>query len=109
MNLGTIATIARYKPRNLLIIILDNKSYSSTGGQRTASAFIKLDKVLRSFGAETYCVDETSKLRENVARLIKTDGPHVIVVQLEEGNEDVPRIPYPPEVIKARFIRSTKK
>jgi len=32
MNLGTLATLARYKPANLTHIIFDNGSLLSTGG-----------------------------------------------------------------------------
>lgn len=36
MKLGSLATIARYKPKNLKIIVLNNFCYDSTGGQETA-------------------------------------------------------------------------
>jgi len=32
MNLGTLATLARYRPRNLVHFIFDNGSLLSTGG-----------------------------------------------------------------------------
>jgi sulfopyruvate decarboxylase subunit beta len=32
MNLGTLATLARYRPRNLVLFIFDNGSLLSTGG-----------------------------------------------------------------------------
>ena len=32
MNLGTLATLARYRPRNLVLVIFDNGSLLSTGG-----------------------------------------------------------------------------
>ena len=36
MNLGTLATLARYRPRNLVHVIFDNGSLLSTGGLRLA-------------------------------------------------------------------------
>ncbi len=38
MNLGTLSTMARYKPANLLHIVLDNESLLSVGGFPTATA-----------------------------------------------------------------------
>jgi sulfopyruvate decarboxylase subunit beta len=38
MNLGTLSTMARYKPSNLLHIVFDNESLLSVGGFPTATA-----------------------------------------------------------------------
>src|SRR5258708_21349343 len=38
MNLGTLSTMARYKPGNLLHIVFDNESLLSVGGFPTATA-----------------------------------------------------------------------
>src|SRR5579872_7380592 len=38
MNLGTLSTMARYKPNNLLHIVFDNESLLSVGGFPTATA-----------------------------------------------------------------------
>ena len=38
MNLGTLSTMARYRPRNLLHIVFDNESLLSVGGFPTATS-----------------------------------------------------------------------
>jgi sulfopyruvate decarboxylase subunit beta len=38
MNLGSLSTMARYRPRNLLHIVFDNESLLSVGGFPTATA-----------------------------------------------------------------------
>src|SRR5437588_11161998 len=38
MNLGTLSTMARYRPRNLLHVVFDNESLLSVGGFPTATA-----------------------------------------------------------------------
>src|ERR1700687_2852421 len=38
MNLGTLSTMARYKPRNLVHIVFDNESLLSVGGFPTATS-----------------------------------------------------------------------
>ena len=41
MKMGSLATIMRYKPKNLHIIILNNNCYASCGGQKTNFKYIK--------------------------------------------------------------------
>jgi thiamine pyrophosphate-dependent acetolactate synthase large subunit-like protein len=39
MGMGSLATIAVARPRNLRVVVIDNECYSETGGQRTPTAF----------------------------------------------------------------------
>jgi len=41
MKMGSMATILRYKLKNLKVIILNNNSYKSCGGQETNFKYIK--------------------------------------------------------------------
>src|SRR5919206_1942797 len=54
MNLGTLATLARYRPRNLVHFIFDNGSLLSTGGfdSHTASGITDLAAMARGAGIE---------------------------------------------------------
>jgi sulfopyruvate decarboxylase subunit beta len=54
MNLGTLATLARYRPRNLVHVIFDNGSLLSTGGfdSHTTSGITDLAAVARGAGIE---------------------------------------------------------
>lgn len=54
MNLGTLATLARYRPRNLVHIIFDNGSLLSTGGfdSHTTSGITDLAAIARAAGIE---------------------------------------------------------
>src|SRR5947199_8183886 len=36
MNLGSLATIGVVQPANLIVIVMDNEEYGTTGGQKTA-------------------------------------------------------------------------
>ena len=60
MNLGTFATLARYKPANLVHIVFDNGSLLSTGGfpSHTADGTTNLAAIAR--GAGVPHVDEVS-------------------------------------------------
>ena len=54
MNLGTFATLARYRPANLVHIIFDNGSLLSTGGfdSHTTSGITDLAAMARAAGIE---------------------------------------------------------
>ena len=54
MNLGTFATLARYRPRNLVHIVFDNGSLLSTGGfdSHTTSGITDLAAIARSAGIQ---------------------------------------------------------
>jgi len=54
MNLGTLATLARYRPRNLVLFIFDNGSLLSTGGfdSHTTSGITDLAAMARAAGIE---------------------------------------------------------
>jgi len=54
MNLGTLATLARYRPRNLIHFIFDNGSLLSTGGfdSHTTSGLTDLAAMARAAGIE---------------------------------------------------------
>jgi sulfopyruvate decarboxylase subunit beta len=54
MNLGTFATLARYRPPNLVHIVFDNGSLLSTGGfdSHTTSGVTDLAAIARGAGIE---------------------------------------------------------
>src|SRR5439155_18752488 len=62
MNLGTLSTMARYKPGNLLHIVFDNESLLSVGGFPTAtSTGTDLAGIARASGVP--CVMEVNTLQ----------------------------------------------
>ena len=38
MGIGTLSTVARYRPRNLVIVVIDNRAYVTTGAMASATA-----------------------------------------------------------------------
>src|SRR5258708_25624884 len=56
MNLGSLTTLARYKPKNLLHIVFDNESLLSVGGFPTAtSTGADLEGIARAAGIPQTC------------------------------------------------------
>jgi sulfopyruvate decarboxylase subunit beta len=85
MNLGTLSTLARYRPGNLLHIVFDNESLLSVGGFPTATATgTDLAGVARACGIPR--VEEShapEHFRETVATALVGNTLTTIVAKVE--------------------------
>ena len=85
MNLGTLSTMARYRPGNLLHLVFDNESLLSVGGFPTATATgTDLSGVARACGVP--CVEEADtpdRLKEIVSAALAGDTLTTIVSKVE--------------------------
>jgi sulfopyruvate decarboxylase subunit beta len=85
MNLGTLSTMARYKPGNLLHIVFDNESLLSVGGFPTAtSSGTNLASIARASGVP--CVKEADTIQsfqECVSEALKSNTLTTIVSKVE--------------------------
>ena len=91
MNLGTFATLARYRPRNLVHIIFDNGSLLSTGGFPSHTAEGKTDLAAIARGAGIACVARVETMMafiEAVADAFERDELSVIVAVVEAVGPD---------------------
>jgi sulfopyruvate decarboxylase subunit beta len=60
MNLGSLSTMARYRPRNLIHVVFDNESLLSVGGFPTAtSTGTDLEGIARAAGIPQVCTVRT--------------------------------------------------
>ena len=86
MNMGTLATIARERPRNLVVVVWDNEEWGQTGHQPShTSAGTDLEKVAASCGIpKTATVRNLEDLEDVFARALKEDGPWCIVAKVKE-------------------------
>src|SRR5262245_29368519 len=85
MNLGTLATLARYRPRNLVHIIFDNGSLLSTGGfdSHTTSGMTDLAAIARGAGLERVtAVNSVMDFGEAVIEAFNRDELSVIVAKV---------------------------
>jgi sulfopyruvate decarboxylase subunit beta len=85
MNLGTFATLARYRPRNLVHIIFDNGSLLSTGGfdSHTTSGITNLAAVAQAAGIyQVAAVDAVMPFGEAVIEAFARDDLSVIVAKV---------------------------
>jgi sulfopyruvate decarboxylase subunit beta len=108
MNLGTLATIANFAPRNFRLIIVDNHSHGSTGGQKSDTALrTNLATLARAAGIEN--VVRTSNRKKLQFLLSKgSKSPSLIVAECSHSNAEVPIISLSPVQIKKRFMNFQK-
>lgn len=110
MNLGSLATIGHFSPENLLHIVLDNKMYASTGGQVTVSGTVRLEDIAVAAGYhKAVKVHSVEGLREAVSLFASSGGPFFILVKIERGEQEVPRVAITPSKIKERFMRAIRE
>ncbi len=85
MNLGTLSTLARYKPSNLLHIVFDNESLLSVGGFPTAtSSGTDLAGIARASGVPSVMESDTiESLKESVSEALKSNTLTTIVSKVE--------------------------
>lgn len=85
MNLGTLSTMARYKPGNLLHIVFDNESLLSVGGFPTAtSTGTDLAGIARASGVPAvYQADTIESLQSSVTKALTSHTMATIVSKVE--------------------------
>jgi sulfopyruvate decarboxylase subunit beta len=91
MNLGTLATLARYAPPNLIHIVFDNGSLLSTGGfdSHTTSGITDLAAIATGAGVKNVAAVETMMpFMEAAADAFERDEFGVIVAKVEAVGPD---------------------
>jgi len=108
MNLGSLATIARYAPSNYCLLIVDNKAYGSTGNQPTHTAgAADLLKIAKSAGNGIVRRVRTIAALRRTLRVVSQRGG-IIIAETDTQSEDVPIIPIAPVDIKKRYMKEVK-
>lgn len=106
MNLGGLAMIGALQPRNLIHIVFDNEAYGSTGGQASLSKDLPLQEIARASGyRQAWRVEDREPLVTTTKELLRSEGPSFLLVKVSLREEQgVPRISYPPAVIRDRVM-----
>jgi thiamine pyrophosphate-dependent acetolactate synthase large subunit-like protein len=89
MNLGSLATIGLLRPANLVLVVMDNEEYATTGGQKTPTAHgADLDAAARAMGVPRTATVRTEAELGEVARGADgaaPGGPAVIIAKVSES------------------------
>jgi phosphonopyruvate decarboxylase len=108
MRMGSLATVGYCQPSHFLHIVLDNESYDTTGGQRTASPAVDFPGVgLASGYRRAATVYSLETLRECWSKFYPLEGPSLLHVKvLKGGDKHTERPNWTPEEIRDRFTAS---
>ena len=86
MHLGAIRTAGYIKNTNFKHIILNNNSHESVGGQLTNAAGIDFKKLSKSVGYKNFFkIKNKQNLREILKKFIKSKGPSLLEVKINNG------------------------
>ena len=105
MNLGSLATIGWTQPKNLVVLVMDNQEYATTGGQQTATAHgADLAAAAQAMGiAHAITVRTADELDAALKRAGTEPGPWFIVAKVEE-TAPIGKPPLDCVFIKQRFM-----
>ena len=94
MHMGSLATIGRYRPENLVHIVLNNGVNESVGGQPSAGQKINLTNIAKACGYSTSIyIEKDRDLKSVINGLSESDKPIFIDVHVRQGiRKDVPKL-----------------
>ena len=94
-GLGVLSTIARYRPKNFTVIVLDNERYLATGTGQSPTATASgtsIEQVGRAVGlTQSVSVSDLNVAQEVVDRALVQDGPWLIVAKVDKSDYATPR------------------
>ena len=102
-SLNSLSTIGYLQPKNLLLIVLDNEQYASTGGQYTFSTRLDLAAIAAGCGLHTWKADDQESLKQSMAEATEGNGPGFIHMKIAPGNSPVPLLLEDPVTLGDRF------
>ncbi len=111
MNFGELITVYAQDPSNLIIALIDNEAYGSTGSQKTYSSDVNLSSIAKSIGFKEVHSIDAKKSTDNIdiTKYLDKKGPIFLHIKVEAGNTDAPIIDLTPSEIKNRFMNEVKK
>lgn len=86
MNLNALATIGYLQPANLILIVLDNGQYASTGGQATFTTQLDLADIAASCNLKVWRAADLETLQQSLAEAAAADGPAFVHMRIAPGN-----------------------
>ena len=94
MSLGSLATIGRFGPPNLLVLLLENRSYEMTGGQQLPP-LVDFAALARAAGisgggvggrGQVERIETLEDFEAALPRLLTEEGPHFVVLPVTNSH-----------------------
>ena len=108
MHLGALVTLGAVQPRNLTILLMQNRVHAASGGQPVTNPKLDLADLARSAGLTwTENVGTVEEFRKAFESAFSGDGSSLLALQVEPDIPVVePPFPLNPVVIKQRFMEA---
>jgi sulfopyruvate decarboxylase subunit beta len=93
-SLGILTTVARYRPANLTVIVLDNESFSTFGAGMVSATGTGVDLAAVSRGCgidKTIRVDTLELSDAAMTKVLHEPGPWVLIAKVSPQHEPDPR------------------
>jgi thiamine pyrophosphate-dependent acetolactate synthase large subunit-like protein len=105
MGFSVLSTIGMLKPEKMVLVILDNGTYASTGNQPTASGSTDFSRVAEACGMEAHDVESTDALRNALAEAKTATVPVLIRARIGTQGQKTPYFLEDPVVLADTFRR----
>ncbi|MEU9189720.1 thiamine pyrophosphate-dependent enzyme [Streptomyces sp. NPDC048484] len=106
MNPNVLPTGGYLAPDNLLLVLLDNGVYGSTGDLPTYSSKIDLGRFAAAVGWTTRSTDTVDGLKAAFGELLTVRGPAFLHARIEAGNAaGIEKLLIDPVLVTDRFTR----
>ena len=104
MSLGSLVTLGRYGPPNLLVLLLENRSYEMTGGQPLPPG-VDFAAVARGAGVpKVETIETLDAFERELPRLLTEPGPHFVVLPVT-NSEPLPPVSHTDHAGRVRKLR----
>ena len=105
MGLSALSTIGMLKPEKLVLAVLDNGTYGSTGGQPTAAWATDFSGVARACGMEARDVESADELRRALEEARGLRRPFLVRARIGQKTEKTEYFLEDPAVLAETFRR----
>ncbi|PGF13923.1 sulfopyruvate decarboxylase subunit beta [Natrinema sp. CBA1119] len=104
MSLGSLTTVSRQDPSNLVIVVMDNSEFATTGGQPSLADETDLADVAEDCGLAGYDVESLEELEAAYEAAMDHPGPALVNCRLITTElEEYPDPDYAHSFLKHRF------
>lgn len=104
MSLGTLATISRQNPENLIVIVMNNSQFATTGGQPSLADEINIASAAEDCGLFSADISSLDTFEDVYADAVSHDGAAVLNCNMRTTVPDeYPEPDYAHSFLKHRF------
>lgn len=107
MSLGCLPMVGTYGGSNLTVVVWDNGTFASTGGQATLAGATDFAAVARDCGVDAWDASTNEEFRDAYERAVEGDGPALVHCTVDSDRpEGRQSLDYGHSYAKHRFRRA---